>query len=169
VEEEKKQEAPERFSFWPVKNKKKKDGRPRIYFVNGLSAETLQKVIMAGCTQTQAAIIFGCSERTINRFCKDNFGDSYDALVVPYQEVRKRILEIRMFEKAMSGDTMMMIWLSKQWLGMSDKVDALAQVKGEVVFKTSWGTQQIEQDREDNTIVLPASGAAQIDYSSKPE
>ena len=47
---------------------------------------------------------------------RDNFADLY----IKGTQATKQKLRQKMFETAMNGDRVMMIWLSKQWLGMSD-------------------------------------------------
>lgn len=47
---------------------------------------------------------------------RDNFRDLY----IKARQVTKRKLRSKMLETALNGDRVMMIWLSKQWLSMSD-------------------------------------------------
>jgi hypothetical protein len=51
-------------------------------------------------------------------------------------KVRMKLRQ-KMFDSAMAGNTAMMIWLSKQWLGMKDKMDSEVSVKDkiEIVIK----------------------------------
>jgi len=47
---------------------------------------------------------------------RDNFADLY----IKGTQTTKQKLRQKMFETAMNGDRVMMIWLSKNWLGYSD-------------------------------------------------
>jgi hypothetical protein len=47
---------------------------------------------------------------------RDNFRDLY----IKARQTTKRKLRSKMLETALNGDRVMMIWLSKQWLDMSD-------------------------------------------------
>jgi len=47
---------------------------------------------------------------------RDNFADIY----IKGTQTTKQKLRQKMFETAMNGDRVMMIWLSKNWLGYSD-------------------------------------------------
>jgi len=47
---------------------------------------------------------------------RDNFADLY----IQGTQTTKQKLRQKMFETAMNGDRVMMIWLSKNWLGYSD-------------------------------------------------
>jgi hypothetical protein len=55
---------------------------------------------------------YGVPESTL----RDNFRDLY----IKARQVTKRKLRSKMLETALNGDRVMMIWLSKQWLSMSD-------------------------------------------------
>lgn len=55
---------------------------------------------------------YGVPQQTL----RDNFRDLYTKA----RQVTKRKLRSKMLETALNGDRVMMIWLSKQWLQMSD-------------------------------------------------
>jgi hypothetical protein len=55
---------------------------------------------------------YGVPQQTL----RDNFRDLYTKA----RQVTKRKLRQKMLETALNGDRVMMIWLSKQWLDMSD-------------------------------------------------
>ncbi len=55
---------------------------------------------------------YGVPESTL----RDNFRDLY----IKARQTTKRKLRSKMLETALNGDRVMMIWLSKQWLDMSD-------------------------------------------------
>ena len=55
---------------------------------------------------------YGVPESTL----RDNFRDLY----IKARQVTKQKLRQKMLETALNGDRVMMIWLSKQWLDMSD-------------------------------------------------
>ena len=55
---------------------------------------------------------YGVPETTL----RNNFAD----LFTKARQTTKRKLRQKMLETAMNGDRVMMIWLSKNWLGMSD-------------------------------------------------
>ncbi len=69
------------------------------------------------------ANFFNCSADTIERFIKDKyqckFAEFRDKKAVQTRMSIKR----KMIEKALSGDNTMLIWLSKNMLGMADKVE----------------------------------------------
>lgn len=55
---------------------------------------------------------YGVAETTL----RNNFADLY----IKARQTTKRKLRQKMLETALNGDRVMMIWLSKQWLSMSE-------------------------------------------------
>ena len=86
--------------------------RPKKYDIKG---EEVEKLAGFGCTNMEIASFFGCS--------KDLITKSYSTNVTKGKEKGKIRLRQLMFRNAESGNTTMQIWLSKQYLGMSDKQD----------------------------------------------
>jgi len=75
------------------------------------------------CTMEEIAAMCKCSVDTLER----RFAD----IIKKGKEEGKQSLRRKMFEKANEGNTTMMIWLSKQHLGMSDKIADLADKPAE--------------------------------------
>ena len=86
--------------------------RPKKYDIKG---EEVEKLAGFGCTNMEIASFFGCS--------KDLITKSYSTYVTKGKEKGKIRLRQLMFKNAESGNTTMQIWLSKQYLGMTDKQD----------------------------------------------
>ena len=70
------------------------------------------------CTNEEIAASCNCSADTIER--------RFAGVIKRGREAGKEQLRRKMFEKAAEGNTTIMIWLSKQHLGMSDKIADLA-------------------------------------------
>jgi len=87
-------------------------GRPRKV----LDAELIARFIGKGFTIQYVADYFGVGETTL----RDNYSDALRKGRV----FRDGCLQAKQFHKAMKGDTTLLIWLGKQWLGQSDKVVA---------------------------------------------
>ena len=64
---------------------------------------------------------------------RDNFRDLY----IKARQTTKRKLRSKMLETALNGDRVMMIWLSKQWLDMSDSPE-----KGSESDVLPWNEEQ---------------------------
>jgi hypothetical protein len=94
-----------------------------------LDVEQLKKLAAMQCTFEEIAAWFGISRATLyNR-------TEYRELIE--QERLKALASLRrnMFQSALSGDRQMMVWLSKQYLGMRDKTETSGDGNVELVMK----------------------------------
>ena len=88
-----------------------KVGRPKAK----VDVEILKNLASIGCPTYEIASVLNVSARTLKR----NFAEIIDQ----YKERGKASLRKKMYDKAVKKDnTMMQIFLSKNYLGMSDKV-----------------------------------------------
>ena len=90
--------------------KKKQLGRPQ----KAIDEKVLANLSQINCTQEEIASILGISARTLQR--------RYADLIEINKNKGKASLRKRMYEKAMKGNDKLMIWLSKQYLEMSDRI-----------------------------------------------
>ena len=85
-------------------------GRPRII----VDIEILKNLASIGCPDYEIASVLNVSARTLNR--------NYAEIVDQFREKGKASLRKKMWDKAVKKDnTMMQIWLSKNYLGMKDR------------------------------------------------
>jgi len=91
------------------KNQPKKNGRHKLD-IDPASVFELAKI---HCTAEEIASVLKCHRDTI-------YARFSDVLRAGHEEGQMS-LKRKMHEKAMSGDTQMLIWLSKQRLGYKDK------------------------------------------------
>lgn len=76
------------------------------------------------CTQEEICLVLEVTDKTLDRWCKRTFHAGYSETYKRLSMDGKMSLRRAMFEKATKDrNTTMMIWLSKQYLGMSDKVE----------------------------------------------
>ena len=88
-----------------------KVGRPKAK----VDVDILKNLASIGCPTYEIASVLNVSARTLKR----NFAEIIDQ----YKERGKASLRKKMYDKAVKKDnTMMQIFLSKNYLGMSDKV-----------------------------------------------
>ena len=90
--------------------KKKQMGRPQ----KSIDEKILANLSQIGCTQEEIGSIVGISARTLQR----RFAD----LLEINKNKGKASLRKRMYEKAMKGNDKLLIWLSKNYFNMVDKV-----------------------------------------------
>ena len=84
--------------------------RPKEYNIN---PEEIIKLASYGCTNTEIASFFGCSENTIRR--------SYGEFLTKGREKGKIRLRQLQWRQAERGNVSMLIWLGKQVLNQTDK------------------------------------------------
>jgi len=85
-------------------------GRPKIE----IDEKILGNLAHIGCTIEEIGSILGVSARTLQR----NFAE----IITSNREKGKASLRKKMFDKAINKDnTMMQIWLSKNYLGMKER------------------------------------------------
>lgn len=91
--------------------------RPRVE----IDKEQFEKLCSLQCTLDEIAGWFGCSQDTIERWCKreldGSFADTYKKYSVQ-GKISLRRIQFKQAEKS----TAMAIWLGKQWLGQKDQI-----------------------------------------------
>ena len=89
--------------------KTKSTGRPN----KKVDEKVIANLSQIGCTQEEIGSVVGISARTLQR----RFSD----LVEDNKNIGKASLRKRMWSSALKGNPNMMIWLSKNYLGMKDR------------------------------------------------
>tara|TARA_R100001369_G_scaffold16694_1_gene31736 strand:- start:2358 stop:2732 length:375 start_codon:yes stop_codon:yes gene_type:complete len=89
--------------------KTKSMGRPN----KKVDEKVIANLSQIGCTQEEIGSVVGISARTLQR----RFSD----LVEDNKNIGKASLRKRMWSSALKGNPNMMIWLSKNYLGMKDR------------------------------------------------
>ena len=89
---------------------KNKGGRQKKYDINPKEVEKLSSY---GLTNTEIADFFGCS--------KDLISKSYSTNITKGKAVLKKKLRKAQIDGALSGNSTLLIWLGKQYLGQTEK------------------------------------------------
>ena len=89
--------------------KTKSMGRPN----KKVDEKVIANLSQIGCTQEEIGSVVGISARTLQR----RFSD----LVEENKNIGKASLRKRMWQSALKGNPNMMMWLSKNYLGMKDR------------------------------------------------
>ena len=84
-------------------------GRPK----KELDKNIIANLSQIGCTQEEIGSVVGISARTLQR--------RYADLVEENKNIGKASLRKRMWKSALNGNPNMMVWLSKNYLGMKDR------------------------------------------------
>ena len=97
----------------------KKLGRPRIE-INWVEFDKLCKI---QATLLEIAGWFDCSDDTIENRVKEEHGMLFSEYYKRHSSGGKISLRRAQFKAALGGNTTMLIWLGKQYLGQSDRQD----------------------------------------------
>lgn len=107
------------------KAKPKKSGPkgPRKRPLSAQDFEDFESLATMQCTQAEICGFFKCNHDTLMQRIRDHYEADFSD---KYQELRaegKSSLRRVMWNKALGGDGQTQRWLSRQYLGMSDKVE----------------------------------------------
>lgn len=102
-----------------ISKPKRKVGRPKVV----VDWKTVDMYLKAACTGTGIADMLGISANTLYRACERDNKMGFDAYSQQKRETGEDMLRAKQFDKAMKGDTPMLVWLGKQRLGQKDKVE----------------------------------------------
>jgi hypothetical protein len=80
-----------------------------------IDAETVKKLAALNCSMEEIGHVVGCSVDTLERRFADTIKEG--------RSHGKVSLKRKMFDTAIAGNVTMMIWLSKNLLGYSDKIE----------------------------------------------
>lgn len=91
------------------------------------------------CTEEAIALYFGVDGDTVNNWCKNTYGKTFSEVFKEKRQKGLDCLRSRMYENAMTGgkygkgENVLQIFLAKNWLGMSDKVESQVTERIEIV------------------------------------
>lgn len=104
-----------------------KGGRP----VKEINWTEFEKLCAIQCTLAEIAAWFQCSEDTIENKVKEEYGQCFSDVFSQKKKIGKISLRRQMFQKMQEGNPALLIWLSKQHLGMREKTetDIRAQIQ----------------------------------------
>lgn len=122
--------------------------RPRLE----IDSEQFKKLCAIQCTLGEIASWFKCSEDTVERWCKREFGKGFAESFKTYSADGKISLRRTQFKMA-EHNVSMAIWLGKQYLGQRDVVEAqmpeaksaIEQIAGMIIGRSP----KEEQDEEE--------------------
>lgn len=97
---------------------KKKMGRPR----KEISKDQFEKLCQMQCTEEEMCGFFGVCEDTLNSWCKRTYELTFSDSFKKFSQDGKISLRRWQFKMA-EHNVSMAIWLGKQYLGQSDKVE----------------------------------------------
>ena len=90
-----------------------------------IDKDQFEKLCQIQCTREEIYSFFDVSKETLLRWCKNTYGTDFETAFKNHNQKGKISLRRAQMQKAVSGrmDTTMLIWLGKQYLGQTDKVE----------------------------------------------
>jgi hypothetical protein len=89
-----------------------------------LSEKSFRAMCRYQCTQSEICSFLEVSDKTLTDWCQRTFGESFSVVYKKFSEGGFKSLRRAMWHKAVvDKNTGMMIWLSKNYLGMVDKIE----------------------------------------------
>ncbi len=96
----------------------------------------LERLCVIQCTLAEVAAFFAVSEDTIERRVKEEYGVKFADYYATKKGAGKAALRRKMFDLAEEGNVTLLIWLSKNYLGMSDK-QTIGGTGGDITIRVS--------------------------------
>lgn len=90
----------------------------------------VDKMLMASCEGTEVAAALGIHPDTLYLRCEKDKKMGFSEYLRQKKAKGDNYLKTKQYQVAMNGDKSMLIWLGKNRLGQSDKVDAKTEVSG---------------------------------------
>lgn len=79
------------------------------------------------CTEREICAVLDVTDKTLNAWCKRTYGTGFSDTYKKHSEVGKISLRRAQYKAAENGNTTMLVWLGKQYLGQADKIETRAE------------------------------------------
>lgn len=131
------------------KRPKKKMGRPAKP-VNWKQVDAMCKIL---CTDAEICSIMGISPDVLNNNCKKTKGMTFAEYSASKRDGGKMSLRRKMYTRATKdGSDTMLIWLSKNQLGMRDKIDVNNEINGRSEVVLSFDSVKMDPPAEEQDV-----------------
>ena len=104
--------------------------RPKV----DIDWERVNELLEADCEGTEIAAHLGIVPNTLYRRCEDDHKISFSKYLQEKKARGNSLLKEKQFEKAMAGDSGMLVWLGKNRLNQADRKDLSHTIKDELPF-----------------------------------
>lgn len=106
--------------------------------------QRLLNMVRIQCTQTEICSILGMSDTTLNRRLQERGYENFLDLYKRHNDEGRMSLRRMQWQAAENGNSTMLVWLGKQYLGQKDKQEQT--ISGEHVHAYKW----IDDDSSDD-------------------
>lgn len=100
-------------------------GRPK----KQIDKDQFEKLCGLQCTLEEFCCYFDCDNKTLEKWCKRTYKQNFSEVFRVKKGNGKISLRRKQFELAMSGNPTMLIWLGRNMLGQTDKIDVALEDK----------------------------------------
>jgi hypothetical protein len=126
----------------PEGNKRGPKGPSKLLSDNDF--QRLLNMVRIQCTQTEICSILGMSDTTLNRRLQERGYENFLDLYKRHNDEGRMSLRRMQWQAAENGNSTMLVWLGKQYLGQKDKQEQT--ISGEHVHAYKW----IDDDNSDD-------------------
>lgn len=114
--------------------KKNLGGRPsKLPLIN---KEHFEGMCRIQCTKDEICGILDIDEGTLTKWCKETYNLGFSDIYKKKSSTGKMSLRRQQFKSAEAGNVTMQIWLGKQYLGQTDKIEQKQEDKLDVLIET---------------------------------
>lgn len=115
-----------------------------------INVDQFEQMCGIQCTEEEIASLFGVSVATLERWCKNEYGRNFVEVFREKRQKGKASLRRRQWLKADDGDTTMLIFLGKQYLGQADRISqSITAVSGETREELAEIMDEIDREYEE--------------------
>jgi len=107
--------------------------------------DKLDAILQFGATLFECEDILEVSESTLKRRIKSKYKCSFEHLRDKKMSKAKQNLRRKQYETAMAGNVTMQIWLGKNWLGQTDKVEQSIAEESQKIFTLNYSLPKDEK------------------------
>lgn len=133
------------------------DDRNRI----PIDEELVRSLAAIMCTNDEIAAIVGCGTSTLERRCRD--------ALIRGREEAKASLRRAQWAKAQQGNTAMLIWLGKQYLGQKERIDYGDLTDEELLSKAREAFAKVQADESRENMIEGSVEEAEVVAPEQPE
>ena len=121
-------------------------GRPKI----AIDKKKFENLCALQCTLPEFAVVFDCSEDTIERWCQRTYKKTFAEVFKVKRGKGTISLRRYQFQMAQKNPTMA-IWLGKQWLGQKDKIEqSIEETSEEILSEIAAEIKRVkERDKQE--------------------
>jgi len=111
--------------------------------------DTVGKLLEAGCSGESIATQLGIHRTTLYNRCKADLGLTFSTFSQQKKMLGDNLLRAKQYQTAMSGNVTMQIWLGKQRLGQTDKLEHQGKDGGPFVLRVEYVNKRTDNNTTD--------------------